>query len=370
MGFTAARRPHEHGRAGLTAVLLVQLGTPERPEAGPVRRYLAQFLADPRVVELPAFLWRPLLHGVILRVRPARSARKYASIWTDEGSPLAVHTRRQATLLQACLGERGQRVQVSWAMRYGEPALAAVLRALREDGLARLLVLPLYPQYAGSTTATVNDAVFAELARWRNQPELRTIRGFAADRGYIDALAKRIEARWQAEGRPQHLVMSFHGVPERTLTLGDPYHCECLRTGRLLGERLGLAPAEYAVTFQSRFGKARWLQPYTDKTLVELARAGVVDVDVVCPGFVADCLETLEEISIEARQAFLGAGGRRFRYHECLNEDPEFIQALADLIGRHLAGWPTGACEPVGDEAEAAALRAQRERALARGATA
>lgn len=327
--------------AARTAVLLVQLGTPDAPTPAALRRYLREFLADPRVVEIPPLLWKPILHGFVLPFRPARSARKYEAIWTDEGSPLLVHTRRQASLLRGLLGEQGHGVEVAWAMRYGTPSIASVLRELREGGLDRLLVLPLYPQYAASTTATAVDAVARELARWRAQPGLRVVRDFHDDDGYVDALAQRVRAHWEREGRGERLLMSFHGVPRRVVELGDPYERQCRITGERLAHRLGLADGDWMVTFQSRFGPAEWLQPYTAPTLVELARGGLRSVDVVCPGFVADCLETLEEISIELRRAFLDAGGQAFRYIPALNDSSAFIAALADVVGRNLAGWAT-----------------------------
>lgn len=321
-------------------VLLVQLGTPDAPEPAAVRRYLAEFLSDPRVVEIPRILWQPILRGVVLPTRPAKSAQKYRAVWTDEGSPLMVNTRLQTSLLRGLLGEQGFDVELDFAMRYGSPSIASVLSKMRDAGVGRLLVVPMYPQYSATTTATACDAVFAELGRWRDQPELRTIRSFPDDPACIDALAARIEARWAAEGRPGHLLMSFHGIPERSIRLGDPYQRESVLTARLLAGRLGLADEDWTLSFQSRFGRAKWLEPYTDATLVALARRGVVDVDVTCPGFVADCLETLEEIAIEGRDSFLAAGGRRLRYLGCPNGDPGFIAALASLVARHLAGWP------------------------------
>ena len=360
---------HRHGvpAAGpATAVLLCNLGTPDEPTAPAMRRYLAEFLDDRRVVEIPRLLWWPILHGIILRVRPARSAAKYARIWTRDGSPLRVWTHKQALLLQGALGERGHRVVVRHAMRYGSPSIASVLSQLKADGAQRILVLPLYPQYSGPTTASVVDAVGAWAQRTRALPELRLVNRYHDDDGYIAALAKRVTDHWMAHGRGDRLVMSFHGVPRRTLDLGDPYHCECRKTARLLAERLGLEPAQWTVTFQSRFGKARWLEPYTEPTLRALAAQGVERVDLVCPGFAADCLETLEEIAIEARAAFLAAGGKAFHYIECLNDAPAWIAALAGIAQRHLQGWDTR--RPADAEEDAAAARAQRERALALGA--
>jgi protoporphyrin/coproporphyrin ferrochelatase len=352
-----------HGRAPATGVLLVNLGTPDAPTAPALRRYLAEFLSDPRVVEIPRLAWWPILHGIILNTRPAKSAAKYAGVWMPEGSPLAVWTQRQTLALQAELAGRGHRVIVRHAMRYGQPAVADVLDRLAADGATRVLVLPLYPQYAAATTASVGDAVGAWARRTRRVPELRFVGEYHDDAGYVGALAARVRDHWAQHGRADKLVLSFHGVPHRTLLLGDPYHCHCHKTARLLAERLGLAAGEVMVTFQSRFGKARWLEPYTEPTLRELAAAGVKRVDVMCPGFVADCLETLEEIAQEASEAFLEAGGESFRYIDCLNARPDWIAALAGVAERHLQGWPTR------EAPDTAALAAQRERALAMGAS-
>jgi ferrochelatase len=333
--------PYTHGQAARTAVLLCNLGTPDAPTPAALRRYLAEFLSDQRVVEIPKPIWWLILHGIILRLRPAKSAAKYASIWTDAGSPLRVWTEKQAVLLQDWMTAHGHQVIVRYAMRYGSPSISAQLDALKVEGVTRVLVLPAYPQYSGTTTASVFDAVYAWGQKIRHLPELRFVNRYHDDAGYLAAVAERIRAHWQAHGRPEQLVMSFHGVPARTLQLGDPYHCECHKTARLLAEQLGLTPAQYKLTFQSRFGKAKWLEPYTEPTLVELARSGVARVDVVCPGFTSDCLETLEEIGQEARQAFLTAGGKSFHYIDCVNDSPAWIEALGQLAQRHLAGWPT-----------------------------
>lgn len=351
-----------HGSPSRTAVLYCNLGTPDEPTPAAVRRYLAQFLADPRVVEIPKALWWPLLHGVILPVRSARSAAKYAKIWTPDGSPLLLWTEKQAKLLQGWLGEHGHRVEVRHAMRYGNPSIASQLDALKAGGATRILVLNAYPQYSASTTASVADAVMAWSARTRLVPELRFVNRYHDDGGYIQALARRIEAHWREQGRGDHLVMSFHGVPERALRLGDPYHCECQKTARLLATRLALGKEQYTLAFQSRFGKAKWLEPFTEPTLRALARRGVRRVDVICPGFTGDCLETLEEIGIEGRQAFLTSGGKEFHYIACLNDDPAWIGALGAIAERHLAGWPTRET-PAAD-----ALAASRDAALAKGA--
>jgi protoporphyrin/coproporphyrin ferrochelatase len=336
---------HSHGQSARTAVVLVNLGTPDEPTAPALRRYLAEFLSDPRVVEIPRAVWWPILHGVILRTRPAKSAAKYATVWTPEGSPLAVWTRRQAQGLQQRLAAAGHELLVTHAMRYGNPSIPSVLDSLRQQGATRVLVLPLYPQYAAATTASIVDKVGQWSAKARRVPEWRFVGEYHDDPGYINALAQRLQAHWVEHGRGDKLVLSFHGVPERSLLLGDPYHCQCYKTARLLADALGLsadqAKAQVLVTFQSRFGKAKWLEPYTEPTLRQLAEGGVKNVDVMCPGFVGDCLETLEEISQEARETFLHAGGERFSYVPCLNDSPVWLDALAALALRHLQGWPT-----------------------------
>lgn len=357
----APEPPFEHGQVERTAVLLVNLGSPTEPTPAALRRYLAEFLWDPRVVEIPRPLWWLILHGVLLRIRPKRSAAKYASIWTAEGAPLLAWTERQAKRLLGALGERGHSVLVRHAMRYGEPSIPAALDALKADGATRILVLPLYPQYAAATTASAFDAVAAWASRARRLPDLRFVGHYHDDAGYIEALAESVRDHWQREGRGDKLVMSFHGLPARTLDLGDPYHCECHKTARLLAERLGLRRDDYVVSFQSRLGRAKWLEPYTEPTLKRLAAEGVQRVDAICPGFSADNLETLEEIGIEAREAFIGAGGQEFRLIACLNDRDRWIRALADLCLRHLQGWPTQA-------PDAQALQRQRQIALDAGA--
>jgi ferrochelatase len=358
---------YQHGSAGKTAVLLINLGTPEAPSAAAVRRYLKEFLSDPRVVEIPRAIWWLILNGIILNIRPKKSAAKYAEVWTNEGSPLKVHTERQASLLRGALGEAGHRVVVDYAMRYGSPSIPAVLSRLKAEGCTRILLLPLYPQYSSSTTATAIDAAFTWAAAIRNQPEIRTIRSFCDHPGYIAALANSVRSHWASHGRSltsYRLIISFHGVPRYTLDKGDPYHCECHKTGRLLAEALNLGPDDYQICFQSRFGRAQWLQPYTAPTLAALGKQGVAQVDVICPGFPADCLETLEEIAIEGKAAFIAAGGRTFAFISCLNERDDWIHSLADLVGIHLQGWPTlGTPDP-------AALEQSAGRARALGATA
>ena len=357
----ATEPPYSHGQAPRTAVLYCNLGTPDEATPKAVRRYLAEFLSDRRVVEIPRLLWMLILHGVILRTRPAKSAAKYASIWTPEGSPLKLWTEKQSKLLQGWLGQRNHGVKVRYAMRYGSTSIASQLDALKAEGVTRVLVLSAYPQYCAATTASVFDAVYAWAARTRCLPELRFVNHYHDHPDYIGALANNIQRHWKANGKPDQLVMSFHGVPARTLALGDPYHCECMKTARLLATKLGLTKEQFKVTFQSRLGRAKWLEPYTEPTLIAMARAGVKRVDVVCPGFTSDCLETLEEISMEARAAFLLAGGKTFHYIPCLNDDPEWITALCNISERHLAGWDTQ------DEPDGAAMAASRIAALAMG---
>lgn len=350
----------QHGAPRRTAVLLVNLGTPEAPTAAALRRYLKQFLWDPRVVEIPRPVWWLILNGIILNLRPAKSAAKYAKIWMLDGSPLKVHTERQAKLLKGWLVEAGApQVVVASAMRYGQPSIASALDQFKRDGVERVLIVPLYPQYAASATASVMDDVADWLKRSRNQLELRFIKHFHDHPGYIAALAASVREHWAANGRPDRLVMSFHGVPRRSLDLGDPYYCECQKTGRLLAEALGLTEKDYLITFQSRFGKAEWLQPYTQATLEKLGREGTSRVDVICPGFVADCLETLEEIAMECKEAFLSSGGKEFHYIPCINERPDWIAALRDLVSTHLSGWPTAAQTDTGAAARAKALGAK-----------
>jgi ferrochelatase len=315
-------------------VLLINLGTPDAPEVRAVRRYLAEFLSDPRVIEIPAIAWKPILHGFILRTRPRRSAEAYNQVWTNEGSPLAVIARRQAHALR----ERFEgHVSVHYAMRYGNPGIAAALANMVEEGCTRILAAPLYPQYCAATTATANDAVFAALAAMRVQPALRMLAPYYDDPLYIDALRASLTRQIDAlDFEPERLLLSFHGMPQRTLELGDPYHCHCQKTARLVSEALG---REVDVGFQSRFGRAKWLEPATDATLASYPKRGIKRVAVAAPGFSADCLETLEELGIRGRDRFLRAGGDSFALLDCLNDSPESIAMLERLISRELAGW-------------------------------
>ncbi|HTN95061.1 MAG TPA: ferrochelatase [Gallionella sp.] len=352
---------YAHGTPARTGILLINLGTPDAPTAQAVRPYLKEFLGDPRVVEIPRAIWWLILNGIILNTRPKRSAAKYATIWMPEGSPLRVHTEKQTSLLRGFLSQRTKApFVVDYAMRYGNPSIPGVLRKLKEQHCQRILVVPMYPQYAASSSGTAFDVVFAEILKMRNTPALRTIRNFHDNPGYIKALANNISDYWMKNGRPEKLVMSFHGLPQFSLDKGDPYHCECQKTGRLLAQELGLKPGQYFISFQSRFGKAEWLKPYTTATLQELGKKKTKRVDVVCPGFVADCLETLEEIAMEGKEDFQHSGGGEYHYIPCLNERNDWMHALTDLVMDNLQGWLT--------TPDAAELEQGRLLALAMGA--
>ncbi|WP_215782463.1 ferrochelatase [Paludibacterium sp. B53371] len=324
-----------------TGVLLLNLGTPDAPTPSALRRYLKEFLSDRRVIEIPRLLWWPLLNGVILNVRPRQSARKYASIWREQGSPLLVETQAQTEAVRQALATRGlDNLLVMCAMRYGNPSIPAALAEMRRQHVDQLVVVPLYPQYSAASTGSALDGVFAELMKDRNMPAVRTVRHFHDHPGYIAALAGQIEQDWQQHGRPDVLVMSFHGMPKFTLERGDPYFCECQKTARLLAEALHLPAEAWRISFQSRFGRTEWLKPYTVEVVRELAEAGTARVDVVCPGFVADCLETLEEIAVEVREVFHQYGGGMYRYLPCLNSNSQWIQVLTDIIQSQLQGLP------------------------------
>jgi ferrochelatase len=352
-----------HDDVDSLGILLTNLGTPDSKEVRDVRRYLKEFLWDSRVVEVPRPIWWLVLNLVILNTRPRRSAAAYAKVWSAEGSPLLAISKRQAQALQSRLDERlGGQVKVALAMRYGNPSIAAGLEQLRAAGARRILVLPLYPQYSASTTASTFDAVAAELRGWRWLPELRFVNHYHDQPAYIDTLAKTVRAYWAENGEPEKLVMSFHGIPKAYFLSGDPYFCECHKTARLLAEKLQLPEQRWQLTFQSRLGPKEWLKPYTDHTLQALAKDGVKSVHIMCPGFSADCLETLEEVAMENRDVFLAAGGETYGYIPCLNDQPSHIDMLSDLVAKHVRGW-----QPAVSSAE----RDQRKRrAMAAGATA
>jgi ferrochelatase len=333
------RLPADHAavKTGVVGVLLVNLGTPDAPDAKSVRRYLAEFLSDRRVVEIPPAAWQPILRGIILNTRPKKSAHAYRQVWTEEGSPLAAITAAQARLLQQKLGDG---VRVAHAMRYGKPAIAAELEALRQAGCERILLAPLYPQYSAATTATVVDKAADTLRTMRWQPALRTLPPYHDDPAYIGALASDLGAQLDAlDFAPEVLLLSFHGMPERTLRLGDPYHCHCRKTARLLEQAMARPGLRMVTTFQSRFGRARWLEPATGAVLAEEARAGTMRLAIAAPGFSADCLETLEELAIRGREQFLGAGGERFAPLSCLNTSEAGMAMLEALVRRELLGW-------------------------------
>ncbi|HEY8507634.1 MAG TPA: ferrochelatase [Steroidobacteraceae bacterium] len=330
-----------HDGAERIGVLLVNSGTPASTSPRDVRRFLAGLLGDPRVVELPRALWLPILYGFILPFRPRQSARKYEKIWTPEGSPLLVISEQLRTALRARLAQHLLApFTIELGMLYGGgPSVLEGLTKLREAGAQRVLILPLFPQYCGATTGAVYDHVGRELRRWRWLPELRYIAEYHDEPGYIDALRASVQQHWEAHGRTRHLLISFHGIPERYFHKGDPYFCKCQKTARLLADELMLREGEWSVSFQSRFGRATWLKPYTIELVAELAERGVQELTVICPGFAIDCLETLEEIGMENRDAFLAAGGRRFQYVPALNARDEHVRFLADLISRHCQGW-------------------------------
>lgn len=362
MSYYKPEPPYTHGTAPRVGVLLINLGTPDAPTTPALRRYLKQFLSDRRVVEIPRALWWLILNGIILNLRPRKSAEKYTQIWTRDGSPLLIHTQKQATLLKGFLASRGiHQIRVEFGMRYGNPSVASAIEALKAAQCDRILVIPLYPQYAASSSASALDAVWDALQHTRNMPEVRTIRHYHDHPGYIAALAASVREHWMTHGgKPDKLLMSFHGVPRYTLDKGDPYHCECQKTARLLAETLQLTTDQYQVCFQSRFGRAEWLQPYFAATLEALGKQKTGRVDVICPGFSSDCLETLEEIAMEGKATFLKAGGGEYHYIPALNERDDWIHALSDMVEQHLQGWAL--------HADTTGCEQSRLRALAGGA--
>ncbi|MBK1694181.1 ferrochelatase [Chromatium weissei] len=333
---------YRHDRPECLGILLANLGTPDTPNVADVRRYLAEFLWDQRVVEMARLPWWLILHGVILRTRPKHSAAAYQSVWTADGSPLLAIAQRQANALQAQLNTQfhSDAIKIALGMRYGNPSIASALTELRNANARRILVLPLYPQYSSSTTAAVFDAVTTELQRWRWLPELRFINQYHDNSNYIAALVASIRAHWKTHGVAERLLFSFHGIPRKYFDLGDPYYCQCQKTARLVIEQLELPPERWFLSFQSRLGKQEWLRPYTDTTLNEWAAAGIKSVQVLSPGFSADCLETIEEINEENRHRFIAAGGKNYSYIPCLNDDAAHIEMLANLVIQHCSGWP------------------------------
>ena len=332
--------PSQHDSKEKIGVLLVNLGTPAAPDSASIRRFLREFLSDHRVIEIPKIIWQLILNLFILTLRPRKLVPLYRSIWTEEGSPLVAIAKKQQQRLQEYFkSEANDDVIFSLAMRYGEPDIASAIRYFAQNNARKVLVFPTYPQYSATTTASIFDAVTNELQHWRWVPELRFINQYHDKPEYIEALAQSVRQHWQVNGKAQLLMMSFHGLPKRNLELGDPYFCQCHKTARLLAEKLGLKESEYQLTFQSRFGKAEWLKPYTSDTLEKLAKSGVESVDVICPGFSIDCLETLEEISVENKEVFLNAGGKQYHYIPALNESDDHIKAFKSIIEQHTQGW-------------------------------
>ena len=358
---------YRHGTASTLGILLVNLGTPDDTSVKSVRRYLKQFLSDPRVVEVPRALWWLILNGIILRLRPSRTAKAYETVCDENtGSPLLHIANQQTAAMREHLPSLfHDDVSVELAMRYGNPSVESALTKLRQANVRRLVVLPLYPQYSGSTVASVFDEVTSQLKKIRWIPEMRFVNQYFDEPAYIQALAESVRESWQQRSQPQRLMMSFHGIPERYRNNGDPYFCQCQATARLLAEALGLQTNEYQVVFQSRFGREPWLQPYCDKTLESLPPQGIKTVDVICPGFAADCLETIEEINEENREIFMHAGGEAFHYIEALNAQPAHIKCLSDIVRRHAMGWPETGDAQKPDEHM---LAQSRERAMALGA--
>ncbi|WP_353570220.1 ferrochelatase [Candidatus Albibeggiatoa sp. nov. BB20] len=346
-----------HDKLALTGVLLTNLGTPDAPTATALRRYLAEFLSDPRITEMPRWLWWPILHGIILRVRPARSAKSYAKVWTDKGSPLLAISQQQVDGVQEMLSQHfDSPVKVVLGMRYGQPSIATGLEQLRQMNAQRIIVLPLYPQYSSSTTGSTYDAVGDCLKKWRWIPDLQFISHYHDNDDYIKALAHSIQQHWIQHGQPDKLLFSFHGIPQRFFDAGDPYFCECHKTARLVATELDLTTDKYQVVFQSRFGREQWLKPYTDEILKQLPQQGIKHVNLICPGFAADCLETLEEIDQENRQYFLQAGGEHYHYIPALNAQDEHIAALSNLVMQRTKAWSLKSTEVLTLEREQCGL--------------
>lgn len=331
---------YKHDSPSCIGILITNLGTPDAPTPVALRKYLAEFLSDPRIIEVPKPIWWCILHGIILRTRPKKSAEAYEKVWTENGSPLLDISLKQLAAIKTSLQNKTDLpVKVELAMRYGNPSIKSGLEKLREANAKHLLILPLYPQYSATTTASTFDALAKELTQWRWLPELRMVNHYHDNDAYIEALANSIEQHWQINSKPEKLLFSFHGLPKHYFLAGDPYHCECHKTARLVAEKLELDDDEWQVTFQSRFGPREWLKPYTDVTLKELAKKGTKSVNIVCPGFSADCLETIEEINIQNREFFTEAGGEQFSYIPALNDKPEHIELLSNIICQHLQGW-------------------------------
>ena len=330
---------YEHGSKDKTGVLITNLGTPDAPDAKSVRKYLNQFLSDPRVIEIPKFLWQIILKGIILQIRPRKSAANYKKIWTDNGSPLLYISKKQIKGVKKIILAKYSNIEFALGMRYGNPSIESALKDLQNRQVRRLLVLPLYPQYCAATTGSTFDEVTNILQKWRWIPELRFINQYFEEEEYIDALVTSIKIFWNKHEKPQKIIFSYHGIPKKYLINGDPYHCFCLKTTRLVKEKMNLTDEEIITTFQSRFGRAEWLKPYTVETLKELPGQGVKDVHIISPGFSADCLETLEELEEENREYFIKSGGEKYKYIPCLNDNEKHLQLISHLVIKHTQGW-------------------------------
>tara|TARA_Y100001960_G_scaffold332178_1_gene431753 strand:- start:1014 stop:2099 length:1086 start_codon:yes stop_codon:yes gene_type:complete len=331
---------YQHGSSSKTGILLINLGTPDAPTPKALKPYLKEFLSNSRVIEIPRWIWWTILNFIILNIRPKKSAEKYSIIWTKEGSPLKIHTERQAELLLSLIKERTKPAPlIEYAMSIGNPSISETIIRMKQQNCERILVLPLYPQYAASSTGAAFDSVFNQLKKMRDIPAIRTVKHYHDHPAYINALAQNVRDYWLENGEPDKLIISFHGVPRFSLDKGDPYHCECQKTGRLLAETLNLDKEKFQICFQSRFGRTEWLRPYTAEILEQLGTQNTGRVDVICPGFVSDCLETLEEIAIEGKTTFIQAGGKEFHYIPCLNERDDWIHALTDIALNNLEGW-------------------------------
>ncbi len=368
MGMQKGLSDYSHAAIPTTGVLVTNLGSPDEPTPSAVRRYLKEFLWDPRVVEIPRVAWWIILHAFVLTIRPRKSAHAYQKVWSEDGSPLLSISRRQQTALRALLKERFKGpVEVALGMRYGNPSIESALEELRVANAQRILVFPLYPQHSAATTASTLDAVAMTLEKWRYVPNLRFVAHYHDHPGYVQAVANSIRQFWKKHNKPERLLFSFHGMPKRTLLAGDPYHCHCQKSARLISERLGLNEGEWIVAFQSRFGREEWLRPYADETLERLGKEGLQSIDVVCPGFSADCLETLEEMAMQNKEVFQQAGGGEYRYIPALNDSKAHMEALADIVQQNVVGWPgveSWDAKAVNIEAEQSA-----ERAIAMGAS-
>ena len=331
---------HKHGSKEKLGILITNLGTPDRPERRAVRLYLKEFLSDPRVIEVPKLIWQIILRGIILNLRPQKTVKLYKSIWKKEGGPLLVMLKKQKKGIKKNLKNKIKNIKIEIAMRYGNPSLEKGLKKLRDFGCRRILIFPLYPQYCAATTGSTFDKATEILRKWRWIPEIRFINGYSDNFLYIDCLVKSIKDSWKKNGKSQKLIFSYHGIPKKYLLEGDPYHCFCQKTTRLVVEKMKLKEDEYITTFQSRFGPQKWLTPYTDKILKELPKKNVKSIHIISPGFSSDCLETLEELEVENKRNFLLSGGKKYNYIECLNDNILHLKMLSSLIQEHTKSWP------------------------------